>query len=43
MSKYTVDGKIVENRGESGLTWIDNKFFTIDFMGKKYHGEIVNS
>ena len=43
MSKYTVDGKIVENNGESGLTWIYNKFFTIDFMGKKYHGEIVNS
>jgi biotin carboxyl carrier protein len=43
MSKYTVDGKIVENKGESGLTWVDNKFFTIDFLGKKYHGEIVKS
>lgn len=43
MSKYTVDGKIVENRGESGLIWIDKKFFTIDYLGKKYHGEIVDS
>lgn len=43
MSKYTVEGKIVENNGESRLNWVDNKFFTIDFLGKKYHGEIVNS
>lgn len=43
MSKYTVEGEIVENNGESRLNWVDNKFFTIDFLGKKYHGEIVNS
>lgn len=43
MSKYTVEGKIVENNGESRLNWVDNKFFTIDFLGKKYHGEIVNA
>jgi len=43
MRVYTVDNKITENKGVSGLNWIDNKFFTIDYLGKRYHGEIVNS
>ena len=43
MHNYTVDGKIIENKGDASLTWIDNSFFTIDYLGKKYHGEIIDS
>ncbi len=43
MHNYTVDGKLIENKGDAGLTWIDNSFFTIDYLGKKYHGEIIDS
>lgn len=41
-AKYIVDGNKVEGeKGFSSIEWIDDTYFYIHFMGKKFHGEIV--
>lgn len=41
-AKYIVDGNKVEGeKGFSSIEWIDETYFYIHFMGKKFHGEIV--
>jgi biotin carboxyl carrier protein len=41
-STYILDGEeTVEQKGNSSIEWIDETFFTIHFLGKKFHGEIV--
>lgn len=43
-TKYIVDGEKLEgNYGFSAVEWIDERFFTIDYMGEKYHGEVVEA
>ncbi len=43
-SNYVIDGEKLEgNYGFSAVTWIDDRFFTIDYMGEVYHGEVVES
>lgn len=40
--KYVVDGQEVKGeKGMSSIEWIDNTYFTIHFMGKQFHGEIL--
>src|SRR5690554_5064594 len=41
-AKYIVDRNKVEGeKGFSSIEWIDETYFYIHFMGKKFHGEIV--
>jgi biotin carboxyl carrier protein len=43
-SKFLVDGNEVKGeKGFSSIEWIDDTYFTIHFMGKLFHGEIVES
>ena len=43
-SNFIVDGEKKEgNYGISAVNWIDDRFFTIDYMGKDYHGEVVEA
>lgn len=43
-TKYIVDGNEVKGeKGFSSVEWIDDTYFTIHFMGKKFHGEIVEA
>lgn len=43
-AKYIVDGNEVKGeKGFSSVEWIDDTYFTIHFMGKKFHGEIVEA
>lgn len=39
---YLIDGEKKEAKGIASIDWIDEVFFTINFLGKKYHGEIVD-
>lgn len=40
--KYVVDGQEVKGeKGMSSIEWIDNTYFTIHFMGKQFHGEVL--
>ncbi|MCC5923041.1 MAG: acetyl-CoA carboxylase biotin carboxyl carrier protein subunit [Crocinitomicaceae bacterium] len=39
---YLIDGEKKEAKGIASIDWIDDVFFTINFLGKKYHGEIVD-
>ena len=39
-TKYIVDGEELDgNYGFSAIEWVDDRFFTIDYMGEKYHGD----
>lgn len=41
-ARYVIDGQVAENiEGVSSIEWIDDTYFTIHFLGKKYHGEII--
>src|SRR5690554_6380968 len=41
-AKYIVDGNdVYGEKGFSSIEWIDDTYFIIHFMGKKFHGEIV--
>ena len=40
---YLIDGKEVSQKGVSTIKWIDDKYFTIYFLGKKFNGEVVSS
>jgi biotin carboxyl carrier protein len=42
-STYIIDGEEIKSRGEAKLNWENDKFFTIDFMGQSYNGEIVET
>ena len=43
-AKYIVDGNEVKGeKGFSSIEWVDDTYFTIHFMGKKFHGEIVEA
>lgn len=43
-TKYIVDGnEMVGEKGFSSVEWIDDTYFTVHFMGKKFHGEIVEA
>ena len=42
-SKYIIDGEELNPKGVATLTWGNGKFFTINFMGKNYNGEIVDA
>ena len=43
-AKFIVDGNEVKGeKGFSSIEWIDNTYFTIHFMGKKFHGEIIEA
>jgi biotin carboxyl carrier protein len=43
-SNYVIDGEKLEgNYGFSAVKWIDDRFFTIDYMGEVYHGEVVEA
>lgn len=43
-TKYTIDGEPLDgNYGFSNVKWIDERFFTIEFMGEEYHGEVVEA
>lgn len=43
-AKYKVDGNEVGGeKGFSSIEWIDDTYFNIHFMGKKFHGEIVEA
>jgi len=43
-SKFIVDGNEVKGeKGFSSIEWVDNTYFTIHFMGKKFHGEIIEA
>lgn len=43
-SKYVLDGEQLNgNYGFSAVNWIDERFFTIDYMGDVYHGEVVEA
>lgn len=43
MSKntYIIDNNEVQSKGVATLDWVDDRFFTIHFLGKSYHGEVV--
>lgn len=41
-ARYVIDGQDVLNKeGVSSIEWIDNTYFTIHFLGKKFHGEVI--
>ena len=41
-TKYLIDNQEKEiSNGHSSIEWIDNTYFTIFYMGKKFHGEII--
>lgn len=43
-SKFLVDGNEVKGeKGFSSIEWIDDTYFTIHFMGKEFHGEIIEA
>src|SRR5690554_3120448 len=43
-AKYIVDGNEVKGeKGFSSIDWVDDTYFTIHFMGKKFHVEIVEA
>ena len=43
-STYIIDGnKIQGEKGFSSIEWIDETYFYIHFMGKKFHGEIIEA
>src|SRR5690554_994317 len=43
-SKFIVDGNEVKGeKGFSSIEWIDNTYFSIPFLGKKFHGEIIEA
>jgi len=43
-SKFLVDGNEVKGeKGFSSIEWIDDTYFTIHFMGKQFHGEIIEA
>ena len=43
-TKFIVDGNEVKGeKGFSSIEWIDDTYFTIHFMGKKFHGEIIEA
>ncbi len=43
-AKYIIDGeKLDGNYGFSQLNWLDRSFFEIEYMGKTYHGEVVDA
>ena len=43
MKKYTIDGEQVDPKGVAAINWIDDRYFTIDFMGKSYNGEVISA
>jgi biotin carboxyl carrier protein len=43
MRNYTIDGNVVTPNGSASLTWDDDRFFTIHYLGKDYKCEIVHS
>lgn len=43
MGQFTVDGNLVTSGKGNGITWIDDTYFTLTFLGKNYHGEIIKS
>src|SRR5690554_3792017 len=43
-AKYILDGnEVAGEKGFSSIEWIDETYFNIHFMGKKFHGEIVEA
>jgi len=43
-AKYIVDGNEVKGeKGFSSVEWIDDTYFTIQFMGKKFHGGVIEA
>ncbi|HZH85730.1 MAG TPA: biotin/lipoyl-containing protein [Brumimicrobium sp.] len=43
-SKFLVNGNEVKGeKGFSSIEWIDDTYFTIHFMGKQFHGEIIEA
>ncbi|PKR82291.1 hypothetical protein CW751_02875 [Brumimicrobium salinarum] len=43
-AKFLIDGEA--SKGEQGISsveWIDDTYFTLFFMGKEFHGEVVAS
>ena len=43
MGQFTVDGNLVTSGKGNGIKWIDDTYFTLTFLGKNYHGEIIKS
>lgn len=43
MKKYTIDEVQVDPKGTATVNWIDNQFFTIDFLGKQFNGEVIDA
>ena len=43
MHKWIIDKKEEQVSSGAFLTWSDDVFFTVDYNGKKYNGEIINS
>ncbi|MDX1653177.1 MAG: biotin/lipoyl-containing protein [Brumimicrobium sp.] len=43
-STYILDGnEKVEAKGISSVEWIDDRYFTIHFLGKQFHGEVMEA
>lgn len=42
-STYTLDGKEVNAAGIASLNWTDERYFTIEFLGKTFQGEVVDA
>src|SRR5690554_1310494 len=43
-AKYILDGnEVAGEKGFSSVEWIDDTYFNIHFMGKKFHGEVVEA
>lgn len=41
-TKFMIDGKEVsKNQSVSSIEWVDDTYFYIHFLGKKFHGEII--
>lgn len=43
MGQFKVDSNLVTSGQGNGITWIDDTYFTLTFLGKNYHGEIIKS
>ena len=43
MHKWIIDKKEEQVSSGAFLTWSDDVFFTVDYNGEKYNGEIINS
>lgn len=41
-TSYIIDGKEAKPKGKATLSWINDKYFSVDFLGKVFNGEIVN-